>query len=794
MSKKTRKLIFEEGRFYGPKVTEEITEDDYFIDCYRKAAKQALSIIENDNIEQYKIKNRIAFLGNRGQGKTSMMRSFIKSLENKNKILFEDRLDKINIVTLDIVDPSMFEDCSNVLDVILGQMFDRVTSDENIREQKLKKEDISDITKEFNDLYNQIRIIKDKNLLNENMNLYEGAIETLITIKDISNFRKNLEKLVDDFLKLTTKNSLKSILVIPIDDIDIDLTNCYETVETVRKYLNIPNVLIVLAAKLEQLHECIRLENLNKVSKSFNEDSNRVYEDVYNMTTKYLLKLLPQNRRIHIPEIINNIGTLQYETQVIMQPKQTIKKDLNMNSESSLQNALCKMLYEKTRILILDNSQSHNYLISGNLRDVVDLYSCLYEMENTSNQPTPAKKLEIYLTNLEKFKDYFLNNWCTNNLNFKSARLIRKLYLNGGYYKNHSLIQMIAEQCSNDNTAQENLSALLKKRGKRELFYDLSDISYNLNKIENHNYQLEIDNSSKFVYGIKICYTIIMNQLRCIDELNKSNEYKLDKQGTGHLLKFVGGRILKEEILLRVRVKDSNVKVLVIGKPIADLVHEKLDYIRKNIDKLKLIKTLENKDLKSNYKEYLKLILLLSTTSKDNARDIYFYNYTNQSIPKYYFDPCLFFVNCLDIDYALKHLNNTNKENKLNFTIDDKILLNYKKDLELVAKTIICNMQLYDFYIDWLDLRFAVKDDDKNELKISMFYDATKSWIEHVIEDLEKSDNEYFENIELYQSLKKVQIILNNFSECLCNLENSTSQINDLTNKVKKIIDDKKDD
>lgn len=750
--RREKKIILEEGKFYGPKITEEITNNDYFIDCYKKAAKQALGIIKSNNKGHNNIKNRIAFLGNRGQGKTSMMYSFLKALRMRNKALFSDQLDNVEIMILDVIDPSMFEDCSNVLDVLLGQMFDKITNEDIINQNKIEIEDISDMTIMFNDLYNQIRIIKDKNILNENMNLYEGAIDTLLTIKNITNFRENLKNFIDKFLKLTTKKAEKSVLVIPIDDIDIDLTHCYETVETVRKYLNIPNVLIIMAAKLEQLHECIRLENLNKVLKSTNEDSNRVYEDVYNMTTKYLLKLLPENRRIHIPEIVNNINSLQYKTQIEIKSKSITTTNTNIQSD------LCKMLYEKTDILILDNNQHHNYLISGNLRDVVDLYSCLYEMDKTDNSDK-IEKTRIYLSNLEKFKDYFLNNWCTNNLHFNTARLIRKLYNNGGCYKNHLLIEMIAELSPNDENAQKSLSKLLKQRGKRELFYDLSDISYHLNKIANHNYSINVDNTSKFVFAVKICYTIIMNQLKFIDELNAlDNNYENDKKTkddnqAGYLIKFIGGRILKENVLLRVKEDNDSNKTYINGKVIANCVDANITSIFKD----------ENNRNNAD----LSLLAVLSTTSKDNTRDIYFYNPENKSVENFYFDPCQLFFNGLDLNYFIKYNENPKMKDKINGQLNieyDQI----KNSLELVSKTIICNMALYDFYIDWLDIRYYVKKTDLS-LKISTFYESTSAWLNQLKKDLSRQD-ELFKESEFYKAIGK---IIDFLKKAIIQLENS---------------------
>lgn len=98
-----REIKFEKGKMFGPKVTDSIDTNDFFIDCYKKAAKQILEILElntQDKVPLYKIKNIISFLGERGQGKTSIMRSFVLALKNKNKELFGNEIEKYEFVSI----------------------------------------------------------------------------------------------------------------------------------------------------------------------------------------------------------------------------------------------------------------------------------------------------------------------------------------------------------------------------------------------------------------------------------------------------------------------------------------------------------------------------------------------------------------------------------------------------------------------------------------------------------------------------------------------------------------------
>lgn len=738
--KRRRKIRFEDGKLYGPKLTEKIEEDDFFIDCYKKAAKQVLEILKDDG-EKYRIKNRIAFLGDRGHGKTSVMRSFINAIRKKDKILFDDELNGYHIVQLEIVDPSTFEDCSNVLDVILGQMLDQIRN----RQNSVDQVQINDLLQKFNNLYTQIQIIKDKNLLNRNNDIYEGAIETLITISDVTNFKENLSSLVNQFLSIMTLQKERNFLIIPIDDIDIDITNCYETVETIRKYLDIPNVIIILAAKLEQLHEGIRIENL-KHTREVNIDSKKVYDDIYSMTTKYLLKLLPQNRRIHIPEIINTISSLQYDVDIYTN---------NEDNDSYLPvgTFFSELIYKKTGILLLNNSQIHNYIINGSLRDIVDLYACLSDMQ----QPLEEKYTDntyIYISNLDKFKDYFLNNWCTNNLNYLSARFVRKLYHDGGIFKNLPLIRMLSD-CIDDEELKERLSHLFKTRGKKALFYDLSDVSDLLEYIEENRCKIYENNENDiFIYAIKMCYTIIMNQLRLTDDFNYIDKIDFSSRPEpSSLQKFIGGRLLNLKNLPSINEKTNSKNKSVNN------IDKKVDCFDTNIKAI---------DYNNNINDKIEA-LLLSITSKDKNKDIYFYDYNNTSIKYFYFDSSLFFVNCLDINYTIHFLNDkffkTVKVENGEGVLNRETLFKEKKALEFVSKTIVCNYGLYDFYLDWMKERYIIKSETSFDLY--KFYELTRAWLIQLQRNLNMQNPIYFnDKNEFIQAIEDVVSHLSKLKNC----------------------------
>ena len=56
----------------------------------------------------------------------------------------------------------------------------------------------------------------------------------------------------------------KKKLLIAIDDLDLCNANAYKMAEQIRKYLIIPDVVIIMALKIEQLQMCVQEENFKK--------------------------------------------------------------------------------------------------------------------------------------------------------------------------------------------------------------------------------------------------------------------------------------------------------------------------------------------------------------------------------------------------------------------------------------------------------------------------------------------------------------------------------------------------
>ena len=128
----TKKLIFTKGDETRPKI-EDLNDlnkqnESIFADIYSRAFKLIDEIAkqpDSGNDERIRERNNIiAFIGERGSGKTSCLRSIYQALPKHKKSIMESKHNTIIYNNdLPIIDPSYFDDHSNILEIVIAHMF-----------------------------------------------------------------------------------------------------------------------------------------------------------------------------------------------------------------------------------------------------------------------------------------------------------------------------------------------------------------------------------------------------------------------------------------------------------------------------------------------------------------------------------------------------------------------------------------------------------------------------------------------------------------------------------------------
>ncbi|WP_338596272.1 hypothetical protein [Clostridium baratii] len=700
-----KQIIINKDTVFRVKV-EEINEfrDSFFYDTYLAAAKIVVDIINNTKGSNYKdssntysvetdINNIIAFVGERGSGKTSVMASFAKSLKEKNKLennsseFYEiySKLRNENFLVESIIDPSIFTVKDSIIEIILAKMFNNFKNEIEQDDDIIKKQNL---IRCFEKVYKDLRMInREKNkFYDEN----EDNLEVLLDLSSAISLKENFKELVKEYLKFMKKSKL----VIPIDDLDMRLDSASNMIEEIRKYLMQDDIIILMAIKFEQLDQILKEKNLqqyNILLKNYNERI--IKNDIALKIEKYLEKIIPVNRRLYLPRIgINDVD---------------IKFELNSsNYNSNLEHLIYDLIKEKT-LVEFNIDDINQYLIPNNLRGLIDFIVFLDSLEDINNNQSiitkNINKLIIFIGN--RFKN--ITSKETNKIFIDELIKVPYQFINQKIiqYLGNLILNSIPNKDEDRDANSENIIKYLKECCSSQVNYRNLSIGY-VNQVVNLFYKMLNEESDKiFAVYIRFIYMLRLNELLYEDEI-----------GTGiiKIKKIIAGDIYGNcfklyEKMLNINKVETSVKVF-------------------KYKGAKLFDNLKNNDLKANnFENFADIASMIDKEFNDNGLinnrifDVYTLdeeNYLNSLKNNYIFKPMnivnkyIYFEEYVGklIEFALDQLTKDHINIPKNYIKDainyqkNKYLGNYSEEEEeklfnnITIKNLVYKKKKYSYY------------------------------------------------------------------------------------------------
>lgn len=372
------RIVFYNGEETGYVVERTSFNKSFFAEQYASALKLFKKIYCSSG----PVSNIIAFCGDRGEGKTSCMRSFMKLL----------RLDKFDknlpfnaskIELLDVVDPAFFDKKHNLIELVLGQMFGRLT------QKALADEEYSSELSKKQKLFNNFQKAKMclAHLEKEKKELYD-PLEELEALSAGINLKQCLGTLFEEYLKFQGKEKL----VLAIDDLDLNMTEGYRMAEQIRKYLNQQSCILLIGLNVEQLTEVIK----NSIAKELDIEQWE-YDGLSTMSMKYVMKLFPYGNRVLMPSI-NDLCEVKLQ---ICNRGESLK---DLNSLNSVKDEVTRLIFRKTRYLFYNEKGNVSPIVPQNLRSLRLLLGMLLQMEDFTDNASHAANKRV-------FKSYFFREW-----------------------------------------------------------------------------------------------------------------------------------------------------------------------------------------------------------------------------------------------------------------------------------------------------------------------------------------------------------------------------------------------
>ncbi|MCM1139461.1 MAG: hypothetical protein NC453_12895 [Muribaculum sp.] len=397
----------------GREGVEVIERNNFQQSIFSRQYRNALKIVgefldathpDSENRENPKI---VCFCGDRGEGKSSCMRTVAEILkssgdkassmsgsvsDNKEANSYLDSLSlgnvkKTSFFSLDIMDPSYFDNDHNILELVVGEIYKKIR-------QKAEKDGVSLDRIAYNNLTAAAKEVKESLFyIHKDCTDSFSEITQLNLLAASVNLKKSVRNMVSLFLKFIGAD----ILLLEIDDLDMNMAGTYEMCEQIRNYLSFPECIIFMAAKYSQLEYAVELR-MHKMATARNQEKERIY--FRDLARKYLLKFLPVQIRIFMPKL--------YEGIVNQSMRVCNLKNLPIEQYKSVKEGVVKLIFRKTRFLFYNSRGGVSLIIPNNLRQLVSLLDLLYGMEDINGDNLPT---DVFLQNKEVFKNYFYYSW-----------------------------------------------------------------------------------------------------------------------------------------------------------------------------------------------------------------------------------------------------------------------------------------------------------------------------------------------------------------------------------------------
>lgn len=644
-------------------------DSSLFADQYKKALEIIDRYIDAKDIakedRQGDLRNNIiAFLGDRGTGKTSCMLSVLNMLAKHS----EHREKKKSFAHIDAIDPSFFDANTNILFLVVGKMFS--TFKEEIDKNDVRISQCNNETHNLMAAFHKVQSYLSrmhKSPLDDNDTEINQLSNLLVTV----DLKKGLEELVDCYLHFFKSD----YLVVPVDDIDNNTEHAYVMAEQLRKYLVLPKVIILISFKLEQLTHVIDLYFTKLYAPII--DNPLPKGSIGDMTQKYLLKLFPLTQRVTLPNM--NV-VMDRELSVYENRKDDSKPVL---SGSSIKYTMTSLIFQKTRYLFYHSNGETCPIVPTNLREYRTLLSMLYHMSDYCDEKEEYNKL--------LFREYFYEEWVDKHLDEKGKTIAQKLIENNEASSFNKLVigslsplisdilefeELISDKDSEIMDSRMRRSHMIIKQDQYEFqqivasnntTYNISigDVFAVLGEIKN---QVVAEKDKMLLFFIESLYSIKLYHY--YDEMTESDSSgqcannridgtikRLDAlEGVSNYEKLVGGDFFNPQMLRFLPMENKTNK---------DRAYRvvNLKPIRILLESLSNGETID--DLSFHTIEFFALTLSRRLRSK-NRGDLYpayrqsqevYYRSDLNNVYKAIFDLGAFFSNVTNIEYAYNRLH-----------------------------------------------------------------------------------------------------------------------------------------
>lgn len=256
--------------------------------------------------------NAISIFGERGVGKTSFLMSLCNHLKTAKEEA-EENLKYGDIYLLPTIDPTLIEEKGHIFLLIIS-LLDKAVKN-YLKEGNNRDIDADERNWSINKAllakglpslkvdgmtYHEPQWNEDEYVMNRGLESVTAAFE----------LETNFHKLVHLALDILGKKAF----VLMFDDIDVDFKRGWDLLETARKFLTTPQLILIISGNMKLFSKNVRKQQWHNLGKELliNEKDEKGAHEYYNQLVneiegQYLLKILNSENRVYLYDVGRNI-------------------------------------------------------------------------------------------------------------------------------------------------------------------------------------------------------------------------------------------------------------------------------------------------------------------------------------------------------------------------------------------------------------------------------------------------------------------------------------------------------
>ncbi len=365
-------------------------QNSMFCDIYAGAIDNVYDIMQGQGSTKNELffNPCIAFVGNRGTGKSSAMSSFAHFLENsieknckwiKNESV-KRRISRAEFVALNAIDTANMCKTETIIADVASEMYRRYKEiDKDLSVEKKR------------DFIEKLKTAGDAAILRNADEQIKKGDQLLADTDKIVHIKDLFEYAVKSFLSLYKGNTALEdrYLIIQLDDLDMNTTNAFTIMEEIRNILCIKNVIVLISVDIEQLKTVLKINFAQSLqTQSFNcgtegKKTNKIAKD---LSYKYIEKVLPLARRHYMLDFtIDQLEKFQSKNFLGDDDKNWEKLNLSSGEQApAIMDAVLHLIWRKTMMIPMRNSHKDYALIPRNLRSLCNFIVFLRNMKDAA--------------------------------------------------------------------------------------------------------------------------------------------------------------------------------------------------------------------------------------------------------------------------------------------------------------------------------------------------------------------------------------------------------------------------